>query len=270
MMEKRLKINEVAKLLCTTPDAIRLYERKKIIQPSRDRENQYRGFTQEDITRLYDCKMLQNVGFSLSEIANIIANVSPEEFDSLLEEKERELEQKVLRYNRVLDQMHRLQAARHLYNYYDGEFYIRDSPHVLVCCYANAGELNRRSLECPFYQDVIEYHNIFRRCIVVPHDKAFSDVAGMEGMPGYSIEIDKARELGLKADDVVSEWKPRRSVYTVIKVDEMLSREDLKPAYDWIDAHQFRLAGDILAWVLKIVFDHGKISRLYAVWLPVE
>ena len=90
-MEKRLKINEVARLLCTTPDAIRLYERKKIIQPSRDQENRYRGFTQEDITRLYDCKLLQNVGFSLSEISNIISNGSPEEFDQLLEEKAKEL-----------------------------------------------------------------------------------------------------------------------------------------------------------------------------------
>ena len=269
-MEKRLKINEVARLLCTTPDAIRLYERKKIIQPSRDQENRYRGFTQEDITRLYDCKLLQNVGFSLSEISNIISNGSPEEFDQLLEEKAKELEQKLLRYTRVLDQMHRLQAAKYLLEYYEGEFYIRDSPHVLVCCYANAGELNRRILECPFYQHVIEYHNMFRRCIVVPYANAFSDVVGMDGMPGYSIEIEKARELGLESDDVVSEWKPHRSVYTVIRVEEKLRREDLQPAYDWISAHNFRLAGDILAWVLKIVFDHGKISRLYAVWLPVE
>lgn len=269
-MEKRLKINEVARLLCTTPDAIRLYERKKIIQPSRDRENQYRGFTQEDITRLYDCKLLQNVGFSLSEISNIISSGSPEEFDQLLEEKAKELEQKLLRYTRVLDQMHRLQAAKYLLEYYEGEFYIRDSPHVLVCCYANAGELNRRSLECPFYQHVIEYHNMFRRCIAIPHANAFSDAIGMDGMPGYSIEIEKARELGLEADDVVSEWKPHRSVYTVIRVEEKLRREDLQPAYDWISAHNFHLSGDILAWVLKIVFDHGKISRLYAVWLPVE
>lgn len=269
-MEKRLKINEVARLLCTTPDAIRLYERKNLIQPSRDRDNRYRGFTQEDITRLYDCKLLQNVGFSLSEIANIIANVSPDEFDELLEEKAKELEQKLLRYSRVLDQMHRLQAAKYLLDYYEGEFYIRDSPHVLVCCYANAGELNRRSFEGSFYQHVIEYHNMFRRCIVVPRANAFSDVVGMDGMPGYSIEMEKAKELGLKADDVVSEWKPHRSVYTVIQVEDKLRREDLQPAYDWINAHNFSLAGDILVWVLKIVFDHGKVSRLYAVWLPVD
>ena len=269
-MEKRLKINEVARLLCTTPDAIRLYERKKIIQPSRDQENHYRGFTQEDITRLYDCKHLQNVGFSLAEIANIISNGTPEEFDRQMEEKAQELEEKLLRCNRVLDQMRRLQAAQHLLDYYEGHFYIRDSPHVLVCCYANAGELNRRSLECPFYQHVIEYHNMFRRCLVVPRANAFSDAVGMNGMPGYSIEIDKALELGLKPDDVVSEWKPHRSVYTVIRAEDKLRREDLQPAYDWINDHNFTLAGDILAWVLKIEFDHGKISRLYAVWLPID
>ena len=213
MEEKRLKINEVAKLLCTTPDAIRLYERKKIIQPARDQDNRYRGFTQEDITRLYDCKLLQNVGFSLSEIADIIADTSPEEFDSLMEKKAGELEDKLLRCQRVLDQMHRLQAAKYLLEYYNGHYYIRNSPRVLVCCYAKSGELNHRSLECTFYQHVIEYHNMFRRCLVIPQENAFSHVAGMEGMPGYSIEIEKAEELGLSADDVVSEWRPRRCIW---------------------------------------------------------
>ena len=79
-------------------------------------------------------------------------------------------------------------------------------------------------------------------------------------MPGYSIEMEKAQEIGLEADEVVSEWKPHRSVYTVIRVEDKLRREDLQPAYDWIGAHNFSLAGDILAWVLKIVFDHGKVS----------
>ena len=105
---------------------------------------------------------------------------------------------------------------------------------------------------------------------MVPRANAFSDVVGMDGMPGYSIEMEKAKELGLKADEVVSEWKPHRSVYTVIRVEDKLRREDLQPAYDWISAHNFSLAGDILAWVLKIVFDQGKVSRLYAVWLPVD
>lgn len=269
-MEKYLKINEVARLLCTTPDAIRLYERKNIIQPSRDQNNRYRGFTQEDITRLYDCKLLQNVGFSLSEIAKIISDTSPEEFDCLLEEKAKEIEQKLQRYSRVLDQMHRLQAAGYLLEYYEGEFYIRDSPHVLVCCYANAGELNRRSLEGPFYQHVIEYHNMFRRCIVVPQANALSDVVGMNAMPGYSIEIDKAKELGLEADDVVAEWRPHRSVYTVIRVADKLRREDLQPAYNWMAQHSFTLDGDILAWVLKLIYDHEQVTRLYAVWLPVK
>lgn len=269
-MEQRLKINEVARLLCTTPDAIRLYERKNIIQPSRNKENRYRGFTQEDITRLYDCKLLQNVGFSLAEIAQIISDTSPDEFDRLLEKKAEELEQKLLRCTRILDQMRRLQAAKYLLQYYEGEFYIRDSPHVLACCYANAGELDRRILESIFYQHVVEYHNMFRRCIVVPQSNAFSEAVGMDGMPGYSIEIEKAKELGLEAGELVREWKPHRSVYTVIQVKDKLRREDLQPAYDWIAEHNFSLAGDILAWVLKIVYDHGDISRLYAIWLPVD
>ncbi len=190
--------------------------------------------------------------------------------DALLEIKAKEIEQKLQRYSRVLDQMHRLQAAKYLLEYYEGEFYIRDSPHVLVCCYAKDGKLNRRSLEGSFYRYVIDYHNMFRRCIVVSMENAYSDVVGMNAMPGYSIEVEKATELGLQADDVVADWKPHRSVYTVIRVEDKLKAEDLQPAYDWIAQHNFTLDGDILAWVLKLIYDHGSVTRLYAVWLPVK
>ena len=59
-------------------------------------------------------------------------------------------------------------------------------------------------------------------------------------------------------------------MYTVIEVEDKITLADLQGAYDWIAQHNFQLVGDILTWVLKIVFDHGRISRLYAVWLPVE
>ena len=249
-MGRNLKINEVAHLLCTTPDAIRLYERKGIIRPARDENNQYRWFTKDDITRLHDCKLLQNVGFSLSEISDIISTASEEELEKMLEKKAAHVEEKLLRYTRMLDQIHRLQRAKYLMEYYVGRYFIRDSPHVLMCSYATEDGLDYRMLDCPFYQYVTEHHNMFRRCVIIRQENALSDESGMYGLPGYSIEVAKARELelGLEADELITELTPKSSVYTVITVEDKPTRAALQPTYDWLDSHSFQLKGDILAW----------------------
>ena len=79
-----MKISEVAALLGVSTDAVRFYEKKNIIHPGRNDNNRYRDFTQDDLTRLFDCKHLQNVGFSLSEIAEIITDTAPEDVSGMV------------------------------------------------------------------------------------------------------------------------------------------------------------------------------------------
>ena len=62
------RISTIAKLLCMSADAIRFFEKKKIIPPTRSPENNYRMYTLEDVRRLYDCCGFTAVGFSIREV----------------------------------------------------------------------------------------------------------------------------------------------------------------------------------------------------------
>ena len=269
-MERKMKISEVAALLGVSTDAVRFYEKKNIIHPGRNDNNRYRDFTQDDLTRLFDCKHLQNVGFSLSEIAEIITDTAPEDYDRMLEQKSRELEQTYARYGRMLEQLHRLTTAQQLYERYIGRYYIRNSPHILICPYDRGEGVSLDRVSTEFYEQVSVQHNMFRRCLVIPQEEAAGDGEFAAAMPGYSIEIDRARELGLAAEGGISEWEPRRSVYTTVRVAAKPGPADLAPAFDWMRSHGFALCGDVLCWTLKIEFNHGRDFRTYSLWFPIE
>ncbi|GAA0349266.1 MerR family transcriptional regulator [Bacillus horti] len=67
-----MKINEIAKSLQITPRALRFYEKKGLIQPLRDRENDYREYNEQDALRLQMIIALREVGVSVEDIKHIL------------------------------------------------------------------------------------------------------------------------------------------------------------------------------------------------------
>lgn len=63
-----MKIKEVADKLNISPRAIRFYEQKGLLSPSKQPDNLYRTFTEKDIWRLQTIISLREAGMSLSDI----------------------------------------------------------------------------------------------------------------------------------------------------------------------------------------------------------
>lgn len=87
-------IGKVAKTFGFTKEALRFYERAGILIPQRD-ENGYRYYTSFQLQRVAVIKRMQNIGFSLKEIAAMLTDYSEERLMENLRacivEKEREL-----------------------------------------------------------------------------------------------------------------------------------------------------------------------------------
>lgn len=71
-----LTIADIAKASGVSPHTVRYYVREALISPAAQAENRYRLFTEQDITRLRFIRMAKKLGFTLSEIRQILEHAS--------------------------------------------------------------------------------------------------------------------------------------------------------------------------------------------------
>jgi DNA-binding transcriptional MerR regulator len=67
-----LKIGEVAALAGVSVDAVRYYEKRKIINPAPRSSGNFRLFTSETVERIQFIKQAQDIGLSLDEIKELL------------------------------------------------------------------------------------------------------------------------------------------------------------------------------------------------------
>lgn len=263
-------INDVAKLMRVSSETIRFYERKNIVTPHRGNDNRYRYFTQADIRKLYDCKIYQGLGFSITEIIELFQTSSAEKLEEMLEIKENELEKLIEQNTQTLSRIRQIQKANEKLVHYSGNYYIQDSNHCLASFHSDQEILDRNAIEHPFWDYVAQDYNDFVCTAWIPLEAARKKDTNRKMKNGYSIPYEKALKLGLKPGGPVVELKPQKSVYTVFHAEPVVDCVHLIPVLDWIEKSNLKVCGDVICNTPKITFDHGQDSRIYEVWIPIE
>lgn len=82
-----MKIKDVEKLTGLSQRSIRLYEEKGLINPSRDEENRYRSYTDDDLEKLKLIRVLRYFDFSIEEIVTLFEESDPSEITNALSQK---------------------------------------------------------------------------------------------------------------------------------------------------------------------------------------
>lgn len=68
-----MNINELERLTGITRQNIRFYEKKELLHPQRNPDNNYREYSEEDVTTLKTIKLLRKLDFSLEDIHSILS-----------------------------------------------------------------------------------------------------------------------------------------------------------------------------------------------------
>ena len=125
-----LKIGELAALAGISVKALRVYEKKNVIKPIRvDEASGYRYYSAGQLEQVEALMELQDMGFSLAEIEQILSGErSKEEILKLFEEKERSLQEvlwktqaKLEELGSIKDRMENGQDARRIQEMTDEE-----------------------------------------------------------------------------------------------------------------------------------------------------
>lgn len=198
----RYPIGKMAKAFGLTKEALRYYERAGVLIPSRD-ENGYRYYEKSQIQNMAVIRRMQNIGFSLKEIADLMTSYSEKRLFEKLEESIRKKE-KELEYQMAL--LERLKADTAFFQ--NGENY--DRPFLV--------ELPMRYV---FYFDSVEMlvnDRGIRDDIIRWYDRMYPAL-GLETMRWEDISLDTPRRIGL----IITVDDAKASGFPVTKNIETLS-----------------------------------------------
>lgn len=96
-----MNINELEHLTGITRQNIRFYEKKGLLHPIRNSENNYRQYTQEDLIMLKTIKLLRKLDFSLEDIRKVLTGETP--LHAILEQHLKELQTRQQKLETCID-----------------------------------------------------------------------------------------------------------------------------------------------------------------------
>ncbi len=135
---RSIGIYELSDLFEITPEALRKYEAKQILQPFRDK-NGYRKYVSWDLTKLIRTRQLRQEGFSLNTVAAELSRGEPQQHLQELETIRQTLAQEIVYRKRLLAWMDSrrddLLRAEHL-----GERCIVERQPRQYCCVYMVGD----------------------------------------------------------------------------------------------------------------------------------
>ena len=67
-------VKQLAQLCGVSPDAVRYYTHRGLLNPEKDRTNGYKRYSNSDVQRLKFIQLAKRLGYTLNEIARIFAD----------------------------------------------------------------------------------------------------------------------------------------------------------------------------------------------------
>lgn len=275
-MEDKLMINDVARILRFTSEALRYYDKKGVICPKRDGQNGYRYYTIHDVMMLNDVRKYQNMGLSLKEICEVLDPASGEQLDKVVEEKEAELRKQYEALGLALKKIEEFRDAKRTVDKYYNEYVFRERPHWYFSSYSDiitcGKERRKERLNHPFWDVLDSNFNEFACAMIVPGDgldESDFDIENGKMRAGYVVDAAAAGIKGLHADEFVEELESVQCMYTTFKAEPKLNYRALEWPLKWISAHGFYVSGSIVCKVLSVDYTGDAETRYYEAWIPV-
>ncbi len=269
-MKRNLRPSDIAQLLGISPQAVRFYEQKGLVQPQRDKDTDYRTYTLQDIERLFACRFWMNYGFSLSEVADLFGVVPINEIPPLLEAKKQKFQQQIEDIELTIQKIDMISRDHQILSDVLGKYFIKTSPFFLFCCFAE-GELVRTELAgSHFYQELNQHPHLCDTAVIIPSETAGTEQFFEKRQLGFLLEKRYAEFLQNdynQPGDQVQLFSPTTCVNVTLKV-KALGPEALEPVFSWIQKHDFVVSGPIICRIIGTLWSGGVFY--YEIWVPIH
>ncbi len=267
---KRYKIGDVAKILGISPDLLRYYEKKGVVKPIKDRNNDYRYYEAWDINFLVDCLWFKQFGFGIEQISHIVSDSAFDELHGIMTDKLDELRASI-RHQQLL--------LRRAEEYCDG--FERARKHLGKCDICPSPEsvryLNRYNFlydKSPDLQQLshqwLQYMPFIHRCFEIEPDALLSH--GDEYAWGFALDMDYVHEFNVKIEPPVVHLPSETCLHSVFKSS---GKDQFAPCHmdymvRYAEENGLKIAGSARGNLLCSVLEDKGLTGYFEVWLPIE
>ncbi len=265
----KYRIGEMAEFFGLTKEAIRYYERKGIVNSTRDAQTGYRYYERDEITTLKQIRTYESLGFSLEEAQSMVVETTFPDMEERLDDKIRELkkrEEAIARMQQALEEQ-----QQYIADYKAGKktlqimpetyFWRRVPDEASVSTEAEKERIARERSEEKCWVDamppVMLCGMYYDRNL--QHTHVFGSV----------LEKEKAEALQLPLSCAV--LLPRRLCATGFATARLGDTPDISDLLHWVENQGCRLCGDIYSNICLVYRnENGERWGMHEFFLPVE
>lgn len=259
-MKQTYTIGDISSMLGIGIDAIRFYEKKGLVHPKKNPKNQYRVFTMYNILELLDVIYYRELGMTISEIIDILKSGTKESMQSLLREKRKKAQQRIIYERQMIRKIEHIEGA---YQTIDKQYKIqlKEFPKTCIITRKNEKDEIMKSQIVDFNKDffVMSYlystYNVQSDTIQDLYITMEQTI--MEDF-GISVQNSEILDLGL-------------CIYTVIQLSgTTIERKDIQDLLDFALNHQLEYDDVIYIHEIPLTAYTDKTKYFAELYLPIK
>lgn len=268
-----MRIKEVSQLLGFSPESIRYFEKLGVLSPSRQKNNAYREYSEEDIFHLMYMAIYHKMGFSIRDAAKF-AHTQPlkavlSQFEGRLAALNADLRRKTLLAQAIRQTYERLKTD--VYNV--GNFWFESISEQRYFLYMDSTldgdeevyhvmeDQDVRSL----LPDWIQHFPFVQTVQVIEPHSISSATNGTKRNWGLLLPADYAEEYGLPMNEAVKTIPAGHCLRSVIEAERMVSYSDgqLSAVLSYLEGRGLHPSGPCTVFYQSAFTDESGERHLY-------
>jgi DNA-binding transcriptional MerR regulator len=267
----RYKIGDVSKILGISPDLLRYYEKKGVVKPVKDQNNDYRYYEPWDINFLIDCLWFKNFGFGLDQVAHMVSSCDLEELTGIMAGKETEIEETIRRQELLLrrarQHIREVSQVKSMIGHCD----LVDAPEVYRYLNRFNSQFDRSKPLQELTHQWLEYMPFTHRCFSIQE----SDLKSAQDNYawGFSLGMDYVRDLNVPLNEPVVHLPAVPAIHSAFTSSGKgaFSPRHLDFMLDFAEEQGLEVCGSARGnLVCSVLDEEEKLTGYFEVWLPVR
>ncbi|ULO05822.1 MerR family transcriptional regulator [Paenibacillus sp. 19GGS1-52] len=265
-------IGEFASILGVTSDTLRLYEKHDIVRPIKDNSNNYRYFDDLDARDLLMSRWYRSMQIPLQDVALLIKDASSEHIIEKFQETQLNLEAEIKRstmlLNKIIEINNEFKQIERSLNICT----LKEVPGIYRLRQTHKNDL----LINDYLKDTVnEWMNMlpfsFYSFRIENSDILSEANTCCDYNWGLSLLEDEVHKLNVEIDENVEYISPTTCISAVIACsgEESIRRDSLQFMLDYLEEHQYSIAGDIVGKIILTEKIEGESRTYLEVNIPI-